>query len=239
MSKLLIFFLIVWGLTLFRAWRKGFLKSLISLAFLILFFVLVGVLTPATANVMNNSENVTAWAQETCEGYVRSGIKAAGGDVSSYTEGMDLSDEERALLEMSGGAAADMLLASDTFIAETAAVMVPPLIKLVALGVTALILMILLFVISLIVNHSVKVSRFSGPDKVLGLMFGLFKCLMWAWLILGVIRLLALIGAGAGLVTDLENSLVLTLLYKNNPVFDWCSNAVLNFAAGSLLGALG
>ena len=216
MSKLLIVFLILWAVILFRSVRRGFIRTILSFILFIVFIVGVKYLTPVTNQTMSESSNMQNWAQEKCEDYVRGQLGKKSSEATIAFAGI-LGIENTDSLGTAEGII-NQLLTSDETVTIIASKLTPFLIWIVSLLLTAVILMAALIIFSILISRAVKRSAFAEIDKVLGVVPGVLKCLLWAWIVLLIIRIVSLFGLANNVTTDIENSQILTFLYKNNPL---------------------
>ena len=236
MSKLLIVFLILWVVILFRSVRRGFIRTILSFILFIVFIVGVKYLTPVTNQTMSESSNMQNWAQEKCEDYVRGQLGKKSSEATIAFAGI-LGIENTDSLGTAEGII-NQLLTSDETVTMIASKLTPFLIWIVSLLLTAVILMAVLIIFSILISRAVRRSAFTGIDKVLGVVPGVLKCLLWAWIVLLIIRIVSLFGLANNVTTDIENSQILTFLYKNNPLAEMAIKTIENLIGQGLSGFL-
>lgn len=215
MNKVLIAFIILWTLILIRAFRRGFIRSLLSFA---TFLVLVGglyFLVPLTNSVMAESENVQVWAQERCSDYIRSKTEKEREKAAESLEEGENADS----LTAAAGLFLWQIAGSDAVVDAATEKLSPVLIWVVSFIITALILTATVIVFSILVRHRIKKMHFRGADRALGLIPGILKCLLLAWIVLLVIKAVNIFGIASELGEDIDSSLLLTFLYQKNPLF--------------------
>ena len=232
MSKLLIVFLILWAVILFRSVRRGFIRTILSFILFIVFIVGVKYLTPVTNQTMSESSNMQNWAQEKCEDYVRGQLGKKSSEATIAFAGV-LGIENTDSLGTAEGII-NQLLTSDETVTMIASKLTPFLIWIVSLLLTAVILMAALIIFSILISRAVRRSAFAGIDKVLGAVPGVLKCLLWAWIVLLIIRIVSLFGLANNVTTDIENSQILTFLYKNNPLAEMAIKTIENLIGQGL-----
>ncbi len=236
MSKLLIVFLILWVVILFRSVRRGFIRTILSFILFIVFIVGVKYLTPVTNQTMSESSNMQNWAQEKCEDYVRGQLGKKSSEATIAFAGI-LGIENTDSLGTAEGII-NQLLTSDETVTMIASKLTPFLIWIVSLLLTAVILMAALIIFSILISRAVRRSVFAGIDKVLGVVPGVLKCLLWAWIVLLIIRIVSLFGLANNVTADIESSQILTFLYKNNPLAEMAIKTIENLIGQGLSGFL-
>ena len=236
MSKLLIVFLILWVVILFRSVRRGFIRTILSFILFIVFIVGVKYLTPVTNQTMSESSNMQNWAQEKCEDYVRGQLGKKSSEATIAFAGI-LGIENTDSLGTAEGII-NQLLTSDETVTMIASKLTPFLIWIVSLLLTAVILMAVLIIFSILISRAVRRSVFAGIDKVLGVVPGVLKCLLWAWIVLLIIRIVSLFGLANNVTADIESSQILTFLYKNNPLAEMAIKTIENLIGQGLSGFL-
>lgn len=215
MNKVLIAFIILWTLILIRAFRRGFIRSFLSF---IAFIVLTGglyFLVPLTNSVMAESENVQVWAQERCSDYIRSKTEKEREKAAESLEEGENADS----LTAAAGLFLWQIAGSDAVVDAAAEKLSPVLIWVVSFIITALILMAAVIVFSILVRHRIRKMHFRGADRALGLIPGILKCLLLAWIVLLIIKAVNIFGIASELGEDIDSSLLLTFLYQKNPLF--------------------
>lgn len=236
MSKLLIVFLILWAVILFRSIRRGFIRTILSFILFIVFIVGVKYLTPVTNQTMSESSNMQSWAQEKCEDYVRGQLEKKSSEATIAFAGI-LGVENTDGLGTTESII-NQLLTSDETVTMIASKLTPFLIWLVSLLLTAVILLAALIIFSILISRAVRRSAFAGIDKVLGVVPGILKCLLWAWIVLLIIRIASLFGLANNVTADIESSQILTFLYKNNPLTEMAIKTIENLIGQGLSGIL-
>lgn len=215
MNKVLIAFIILWTLILIRAFRRGFIRSLLSF---VTFIVLVGglyFLVPLTNSVIAESENVQVWAQERCSDYIRSKTEKEREKAAESLEEGENADS----LTAAAGLFLWQIAGSDAVVDAAAEKLSPVLIWVVSFIITALILTAAVIVFSILVRHRIKKMHFRGADRALGLIPGILKGLLLAWIVLLVIKAVNIFGIASELGEDIDSNLLLTFLYQKNPLF--------------------
>lgn len=89
---------------------------------------------------------------------------------------------------------------------------------LVALLVVIIVTRIALIFVEMFLGLISKLPLIGQADTLLGIAAGALKGLIWSWLVLTVIAVLAYTGANTELMTLVNGSQILTWLYENNPI---------------------
>ena len=236
MNLFLIFILILWALILWHSWRKGFIRSVLSVLLFIVFIFGVKGLTVPVSHVLSGSENVSSWAQETCRNFVDEKMQDALSGNVPKEELTSLGVPEEAAEILASGQAAALSGVIDTSSVEEAVTqkMADLLIRFIAVIVSAVICLIGIAVISAVINSLSRDREFSGVNHFLGLLTGILKCLLITWLIFMIADLLSFTAAGSAAEEAVRSSRFLSALSQINPLKNLIGTALMTAAQAAL-----
>lgn len=212
------------ALILFRSWRRGFVKTLFSMVFLILVIVCTAFFSPKMQTFLSENETVSAWVEKQCRSYIDSkadedaaaSVSGQGNASYSWLNVLPLPDELKENLASGNQEILGLLLQSDTVRTYLSEKMSAAAIALLAFAVTLILCIAVLAVIEAVLNRIANLPVLGGINRVLGFLLGAVKCLLLIWLVFLVIGIFASTDIGRTLVSQISGSIILKPLYENN-----------------------
>ena len=199
MNLLEIIVIITMALCVIIGYCRGFLKTVYSIAAWIFILVCVSLITPHLTNFLEEHTGLKDSIQEKCADYMES-----------------ISDSEELPI---GG-----LLTESGVYDELAGQMAPFIIEGISFFVVMLIISIVTFSVSHMMNFVSKIPLIQGPDKILGAAFGSLKGLVFVWLLLYIISVSAASELGAKYMGYIKDSPLLTFLFDHNILVEMILN---------------
>lgn len=213
MNILLIIILGVFLLSIFGGYKNGFLKTVFSLVAWIIVLVICNVATPMVADFLMEKTTIAADVQIV--------IEEKFDEILAQTiDTTEIAALEAAIPEELKG----MLFGEEGGISENISVenmldltpLVQSIMSIIAFLVVIVVTRILLLVVELVLGIASKLPLIGPLDKLLGLVCGAGKGLIWCWVILAVVSVLALTGTNTELAAYVSESQLLTWLQENN-----------------------
>ena len=221
MNILTIIILAIFAICVFSGFKKGFLKTAFSLVSWILVLVLCNFATPIVTDLLIEHTEIEVVVEKTVNEKLSSAIE-------EVLQNGGVSDLEAAL----PGEIKEMLLGENENFSElllqSGSIDVTPvvdgIIGILGFVVTVIILRIAMVVVEFLLGVVAKLPLIGPMDKLLGIACGAGKGLIWCWLILAIVSVLALTGTNTELATYIAQSELLTWLQDNNLLL----NVILN-----------
>lgn len=213
MNILTIVILAMFAVSVYLGYKKGFLKTAFSLVSWIMVFVLCDFAAPVVTDLLIQNTNVDAVIQTTIEAKVMEALEQAA-------QNSAVTDLEAALpaelKEMLLGEGENLL----EVLTDVTGLDLTPVVNGV-MGILGFVITVIgLRIAMLLVEHMLggveKLPLIGKLDKLLGLVCGGVKGLIWCWVILAVVSVLSLTGANAELAGYIAQSKLLTWLQDNN-----------------------
>ncbi len=213
MNILTIVILAVFVLCVFSGYKKGFLKTAFSLVSWILVLVLCNFVTPIVTDVLVQNTEVEVVVYETVDVKVKDALEEA-------MQNQGVSELEAALpAELK-----DLLLGENESISDAlmnaATIDVTPvvdgIIGILGFVITVIVLRIAMVIVEFALGVVAKLPLIGPADKLLGLACGAGKGLIWCWVILAIVSVLALTGVNTEFAGYISQSEILTWLQDNN-----------------------
>lgn len=204
----------LWG------YKKGFMKVALSLVSWVAVLVIVYIGTPIMADIIKANTPIESVIEENFTNVINEAIANANfEDVAAA-----LPQEVRELLEESG--ILNNLNGSDVLPSDTAEKILEStgiagsIISLLSAVIVAIVARIALLVVEFVLGLAAKLPLIGPMDKLAGLGVGAVKGLIWCWLILAVVGILALTGTNTDFIALVHKSEILTWLYDNNIIMN-------------------
>lgn len=204
----------LWG------YKKGFMKVALSLVSWVAVLVVVYIGTPIMADIIKANTPIEGIIEENFTMVINEAITSANfEDIAAA-----LPQEVRELLDKSG--ILNNLNGGDVLPPDTAEKILEStglagsIISLLSAVVVAIVARIALLIAEFILGIAAKLPLIGPMDKLAGLGFGALKGLIWCWLILAIIGILALTGTNTELMALVHESEILTWLYDNNVIMN-------------------
>ena len=221
MNILLIVILAVFAVCVFSGYKKGFLKTAFSLVSWILVLVLCKFATPIVTDLLIEYTDVEVVVYGTVDGKV--------------TEAVEQALQNNGVSELEAALPADlknMLLGENESIADallnSGSLDVTPVVNgivgILGFVVTVIVLRIAMVVVEILLNVVSKLPLIGPMDKFLGIGCGAVKGIIWCWVILAVVSILALTGANTEFAAYISESEILTWLQNNNLLLNLIAN---------------
>lgn len=214
MNILTIIVVIYLFLCMLRGLRRGLVKTVFSVIFFILVLATATLLTPSVNKLIHGSKNVTEFADKQAENFIDDQTKKSdkaeeNGDLALAIVGSAL--QVNGIKTVAAEKIADVIL------------------DLIGAGATSIISIVIWVIIEAILNHIMK-GRFLGPvNRALGLFAGLFKGLLFVWVIFSLISVFQFTDFGGSLASQIRESPLLTFINRYNFVYRIISDLVLQY----------
>ena len=214
MNILTIIILAVFALCVFSGYTKGFLKTAFSLVSWIIVLVLCNFATPIVTELLVQNtdievvvqaaveEQMMAAIEQVGEGYDVTGIEAS---LPAELKTLLLGDKEN-IMELLLSSAAPMELTP----------VVDGIVGILGFVITVILLRIAMVIVEFLLGVVAKLPLIGPMDKLLGIACGGVKGLIWCWVILAVVSVLALTGTNTEFAAYIAQSELLTWLQDNN-----------------------
>ena len=221
MNILTIIILAVFALCVFSGFKKGFLKTAFSLVSWILVLLLCNFATPIVTDLLIQNTDIEVVVHKTVEGKVMEAVEQALKNEGVSELEATLPGELKNLLLGENESIADALMGSGTLDVTP---VVDGIVGILGFVVTVIVLRIAMVVVEFLLGIVSKLPLIGPMDKLLGIGCGAAKGLIWCWVILAVVSVLALTGTNTELAGYISQSEILTWLQNNNLLL----NLVLN-----------
>ena len=230
MNILLVVILGVLLLSVFGGYRNGFLKTAFSLISWIVVLIICNVATPIVTQTLIEKTEIETTIQMALDTkideMVTNAMQEAGLSELPDTlpEGMtfEIPEELQAALpeELRNMLANNNTegLVTDSLV-DTAA-LAESVVGIISLLIVLVLSRVVIVAINVVLGIASKLPLIGPMDKVLGLACGAGKGVIWAWVILTVVSVLALTGTNTEWAGYIADSQILTWLQNNNVILN-------------------
>lgn len=213
MNILLIIILVVFVLSVFSGYKKGFLKTAFSLVSWVLVLFLCNYASPIVTNVLIEQTDIDTIVQTTVDAkiseVITETIETSGIAELEATLPAGLKDA----LMGEGGSLEDVVVNG---MAVDTTSLVSGIVGILGFVITAVVLRIVMMIAELALGLVSKLPLIGPLDKILGLACGAGQGLIWCWIVLAFVSVLALTGVNTEFATYISQSELLTWLQDNN-----------------------
>ncbi len=230
MNILAVVILVVLLFSVFAGYKNGFLKTAFSLVSWIVVLVICNVATPVVTEMLIEKTDIETTIQVALDAKINEVISNTMTElgVSELPEGVTfelpeelegaLPEELRSSLMMEGlTLLGNGLEGADVTFVDTAAI-AERVVGIISLLIVLVFSRIAIVVVNIILGIASKLPLIGPLDKVLGLACGAGKGLIWSWLILAIVSLLALTGVNTEWAVYIAQSELLTWIQNNNMI---------------------
>ena len=221
MNILLIIILAVFAVCVFSGYKRGFLKTAFSLVSWILVLVLCKFATPIVTDLLIQNTDIEVVVYDTVDGKVKEAVEQALQNEGVSELEAALPAELKNLLLGENESIADALMGSGTLDVTP---IVNGIVGILGFVVTVIILRIAVVIVEFMLGVVSKLPLIGPMDKFLGIGCGALKGLIWCWVILAVVSILALTGANTEFAAYISQSEILTWLQNNNLLLNLIAN---------------
>lgn len=230
MNWLTIIVLLVWALIIFRGFRRGFIRTLISTVFLILVLIVTIKFSPKLRDYLMESQNISAWAQTTCKNYIDKQVTSSAESGSyGWLGALPLPDVLTENLREGGESIVGTLLQSDTVRTYLSEQLAPILMLLIAGVITFIASTIILGIISHYLNKLARLPGVRVVNAIFGLLLGFLKGLLLLWIFFIIVRLFSDFDSGSMLTSQINSSVILKTLSEHNLLLSFLPSAISGF----------
>lgn len=220
-----------WTLAALWAGFRGMIRTVLSFLVIILSIVITMTATPVVYRSLHSSAYVNNYLQQqsgTIIDNLADGIASGTGN-TGWLEILPLPEEVRAAAELGDNDIVAQIIRSDSVKSILSFQLANTVARIAATIFTAIGSFLVLTVIRFILLRIADLPGISAADHFLGFVFGIAKGLIVIWIALLIIRLVALTGNGTGLIRQVRESDVLSMLDEYNMV----RRLIVSLIAGS------
>ncbi|MDO5425168.1 MAG: CvpA family protein [Eubacteriales bacterium] len=202
-----------------RGYRRGFIKTLTSMVFLILTLVLVYFTTPYVRDFLKEHTEVYTYVEERCEALVGSAGEERLSDTTAqeqYIESLKLPEFLKEQLIENNNQENYAAMAVDSFLEYLAGFLANVILTILVYVVTFLLVRIVLSVAVFALSALAELPVLHSLNRILGFVLGAAQGVVFVWLVFLVLTMLTGFEGGRKLLNMIYESDVLCYLYDTN-----------------------
>ena len=218
MNILVIIILGVFLLSLFAGYKNGFLKTVFSLISWIIALVVCNVATPLVADFLIEKTTIATDVQIVIEEKINEVLAQTIDTTEIGAIDAAIPEELKGLLFGEEESFGDSISVENMF---NVTPLVESVMSIIAFLIVIVVIRIALLIVELVLGIASKLPLIGPLDKMLGFVCGAGKGLIWCWVILAVISVLALTGTNTEWAAYIAESELLTWLQENNILLNY------------------
>lgn len=220
MSWLCIAVIIIWALIAMNGFRRGLVRTAISMVSFVVVMILVLAISPVINDVLVEKTTIREQVEERCaaaladrlQGEAEPGRNEQVGIIEELPLPQSLKDK---LLENNNSVIYD-LLSVNTFSKYLATYMAKAIVQVIAYLISFILAILLVRIITYILDIFANLPILGGINRVGGLMLGIIIGLLDLWIFFLIITVLGSTETGAYLLSEISGDKILSYLYDNN-----------------------
>ena len=210
---------VIWG------YKEGFMKVALSLVSWIVVMVACYIATPIVSDYILENTPLAEIVQETVTEAVNTALDEVSGGVVDALDSEKIAEVEASLPEQiktliygqEGKTLEDLINSVGDVEIDTTA-LAGGAAYLIGLMIVLVVTRIALIIVEKVLDLVTKLPLIGQANTLLGIAAGALKGLVWTWVVLTVIAMLAYTGANTELINLVNESEILLWLYTNNPI---------------------
>ena len=231
MNILVVLILAIVLFSVLAGYKNGFLKTAFSLVSWIVVLVICNVATPMVTQMLIEKTDIEITIQAALDAKIdevisnalaESGVSELP-DVLANGVSLEIPEELQAALPeelknmlQNGNPELDGVTHN---VIDTAAI-AESVVGIIALLIVLVFSRVAIMVVNIVLGIASKLPLIGPLDKILGLACGAGKGLIWSWIVLAIVSVLALTGVNTELAGYIAESQILTWLQENNVILN-------------------
>lgn len=240
--------LVIMAIYILRGYRRGFIKSLASMASLIISIILVNFATPYVTEFLKSQTPVYDYVLEKCEDTfvvsqtdIKSNQKKPTEEEDKSTDAGQMNSADDKVIDQLPlpEALKDVLKENNTpeyyaaLAAKSISDFVPKymanlILNIISFIVTFILIMSFIWLAVTTLNIIAALPVLNGINRILGLALGFVQGLIIVWIAFLIITIFSNTDIGRQLMTMIAESPVLSVLYDSNLLLDFLQNMIKN-----------
>lgn len=225
MNWLCIAILIIWLLIAMNGFRRGLVRTAISMVSFLLIIILVSIISPVVNQVLVERttilEQVEGQCSQALEGVLQSDEDLNRNDQVSFIEGLEIPSSIKNVLTENNNSVIYDMLSVDTFTEYIAAYLAKAIVQIIAYLIALVLAILILKIVTSILDLFANLPIIGGINRIGGLMLGAIKGLLYLWIFFLIITALGSTDAGTYLLREVASDPILSYFYDNNLIMQF------------------
>lgn len=220
MSWLLFVFLIIFAVCAVEGWRKGLIRTAVSMVFILLVLGVAGWLNPYISDYIRANTDWQEKIKESCRETILVGIDTQEildleGQID-FIEGLPLPQTMKKQLIQNNNTDTYQKMVVDGFVDYLTEYIAYGIVNGIAFVAAYIIAVIILKLILYALDILVQLPVIGIANKLGGMVLGALQGILWIWIVMLIITLICNTGVGQYLMREIEKTEVLSWIYHNN-----------------------
>lgn len=220
MSWLLFVFVIIFAFCAVEGWRKGLIRTAVSMVSILLVLAMAGWLNPYISDYIRQNTSWQEKIKESCKETILSGIDEQNipdlEGQKDIIEGLPLPQAMKNQLIQNNTAETYQKMVANGFADYLAEYIAYGIVNGIAFVVAYLAAVIILKLILYALDILVELPVIGAVNKLGGMVLGALQGMLWIWVAMLVITLICNTEAGQYLMREIEKTEVLAWIYHRN-----------------------
>lgn len=219
MSWISICMVLVCILTALSGYRRGFVKTVVSMISFMVIVLLVAILNPLLSNVVYEYTDIDEKTKEYCiELFAEEADQLGRNEQIALIQKLPLPDALKEDIQENNNNVIYTLLDSSGFGEYIAFYMARLFLRVVIFVLSVVLALLLVWLIRLIVNGLAQMPVLSLLNRLGGFCVGAVKGLLVIWIIFLLVTLMSGTAFGGYMYGQIEEDIFANLMYENNPL---------------------
>ena len=217
MNWLVLIVFIVFFINIYQGYRKGFLRTVLSLVSWIFIIVVANMFAPQLTEMLISETSI----DETIIQFINEKLTETVGFINIEEQ---LPVELREILSGNFNSFEEIFVSD---ILKTEEVLLPYIFEALKILSTIILIIILRIVVNIvdkILAFATNLPLIGQADKTLGLVFGFAKGFVLVWILMTIITFGFMLNINSFDISIINESQILTWLYENNPLLNFITN---------------
>lgn len=217
MNWLVLIVFIVFFINIYQGYRKGFLRTVLSLVSWIFIIVVANMFAPQLTEMLISETSI----DETIIQFINEKLTETVGFINIEEQ---LPVELREILSGNFNSFEEIFVSD---ILKTEEVLLPYIFEALKILSTIILIIVLRIVVNIvdkILAFATNLPLIGQADKTLGLVFGFAKGFVFVWILMTIITFGFMLNINSFDISIINESQILTWLYENNPLLNFITN---------------
>lgn len=230
MSWLCFAVIILWVLIAMNGFRRGLVRTAISMVSFVLIIILVSIISPVVNQLLVEKTSIKEQVEEQCSKSLLSAFQGEGepgeAQQAGIIEELPLPASLKSQLLENNNSVIYNLFSVDTFTGYIAAFLASLIVQLIAFIISLILATIILKIVTGILDLFANLPILGGINRIGGLMLGIIIGLLYLWIFFLIITALSGTETGGYLLREVAGDKVLSYLYNNNLLMQFLTSLV-------------
>ena len=227
MNWLLIIVVAILLISTFRGYQTGLIKTVFALVSLIVSIIVASIVSPVVSKSLQENKEVTDYMHEKLENVIPYNEEEKiekSSEETKYIEELKLPKCIKTTLLENNHKEVYKALGAKNFHEYIIGLLTVVIINTISYALCFLVVWMILFIVSRILNVVSKLPLVNEINKLAGLLAGIISGVVKIWIFFIAITLFSTSSVGVNIFEQINQSPLLSFLYDNNILMQWITN---------------